>query len=224
MGGAVSKLVRSDDWPYVAAIRDPEVLDWKEFIKAETEVERRSEILRLQKLQFDLPVKISDGLYLSNADGATRIDRLRELGISHVLNLAGRAGSLTHDEAYENAGIQLLVIEAEDEENYPMLHNHLKKSECFIKEAKEGGGACLVHCLAGINRSGVIVAAYKMMSERMNVLDVVLHCRRQRGNVFLSTNEGFQRQLVALARREGLLGPTPTVLNRRCQTVVLLSH
>ena len=66
----------------------------------------------------------------------------------------------------------------------------------------------MVHCQAGINRSGVIVAAIHMLEEQKNVLDVVRHIRRRRGNCFL-WNESFQKQLVALAKRNNLLGAKP---------------
>ena len=46
----------------------------------------------------------------------------------------------------------------------------------------------------------------KMLADRMNVLEVVAHIRRQRGNMSL-LNESFQAELVSLARIEGLLGP-----------------
>jgi len=87
-----------------------------------------------------------------------------------------------------------------------MLEKHLEESRAFIAEAKASGGKCCVHCAAGINRSGVIVAAEKMLADRMNVLEVVAHIRRQRGNMYL-LNETFQDELVSVARREGLLGP-----------------
>jgi len=213
---------QSDDWPYVAAIRDAEVLDWRRTVQAETSEGREAEIRRIRLQQADLPVEISEGLFLSNATGATRLNRLNELGVTHVMNVAGRVGSLIPDEAYRDAGIRLLIVDAEDEVDYPMLDKHFEDAKSFVNEARDGGGACLVHCQAGINRSGVLVAAYKMVSERMEVLDVVLHCRRQRGNLFLSTNQGFQEQLVALARREGLLGTAPALQSRERPKDVLL--
>merc|ERR1712014_140519 len=96
----------------------------------------------------------------------------------------------------------------DDEEGYPMLDRHLGSARAFIAAAKSTGGKCLVHCVAGISRSGVLVAAETLLSERMTVLDTVAHCRRCRGNAFL-WNNSFQEQLVSLARKEGLLGASP---------------
>lgn len=69
---------------------------------------------------------------------------------------------------------------------------------------------CVCVCVddTGWNRSGTIAAAEKMLSGSVSVLEAVKCVRRARGNLAVS-NESFQEQLVALARREGLLGPTP---------------
>ena len=121
------------------------------------------------------------------------------------MNVAGK-DVLGPTEAYAKSGIRVKNIEAKDEEGYNMLEKHLDKSRSFIADARASGGKCCVHCVAGINRSGVIVAAEKMLADRMNVLEVVAHIRRQRGNMCL-LNESFQAELVSLARIEGLLGP-----------------
>lgn len=72
-----------------------------------------------------------------------------------------------------------------------------------------------MHCVAGINRSGVLVAAARMLDERTSVLATVKHCRAQRGSTFL-WNESFQEQLVALARREGQWRAAATIQPDRC--------
>uniref|UniRef100_A0A7S1ZK78 protein-serine/threonine phosphatase n=1 Tax=Trieres chinensis TaxID=1514140 RepID=A0A7S1ZK78_TRICV len=143
------------------------------------------------------------------------VRRLDALGITHVLNVGGRMAAIAPAEAYKVAGIAYKIIEADDVDGYPMLGRHFEDAKRFIDAARKDehngkSGACLVHCHAGMNRSGVIVAAYHMLEERANVLNVVGHCRRMRGNVFLSSNNTFQEDLVALARREDLLGPKPS--------------
>ena len=47
-----------------------------------------------------------------------------------------------------------------------------------------------------------------MVTKRVCVLETVKYVRKQRGNVALC-NEGFQQQLVAMAREENLLGTEP---------------
>jgi len=110
---------------------------------------------------------------------------------------------------YQSAGIEYSQIDADDEEGYAMLAKHLEQALAFVALARDDAkGKCVVHCHAGINRSGVLVAAIHMLHTKSNVLDVVAHCRMQRGNAFL-WNHTFQSELVALARERGLLGPKP---------------
>jgi protein-tyrosine phosphatase len=56
-----------------------------------------------------------------------------------------------------------------------------------------------VHCEAGINRSGTIVAAAMMYFAGMNLLDAAQQLKRQRG--IIMTNATFQEQLVEFAER-----------------------
>ena len=65
----------------------------------------------------------------------------------------------------------------------------------------------LVHCAAGMNRSGLIVAAIMMYFENMDLLDVITQLKRQRGYVL--SNESFQKELVLFAQKLHLLGPYP---------------
>ena len=74
-------------------------------------------------------------------------------------------------------------LDADDEEGYPMLSQHLERCMAFYAECKSTENSKMViHCQAGINRSGVITAAIYMLEEQMHVLDVVKHIRRRRGN------------------------------------------
>ena len=212
MGKIFSKSDDDDDeeelWPYIWAIREPECLDWKNNLDDE-------EINMHAQKQMELPVPITDWLYLSNHRSACDIAKLKALGITHVLNVAGpeARGPV---ESYQVEGITYKEVDAEDEEGYDMLGKHLDECQSFVAAAVGKSGKALVHCVAGINRSGVIVASIHLLgqaredsnSEDVNVLKTVAHCRLQRGNIFLC-NETFQRQLVTLAKRNSLLGPPP---------------
>ena len=65
----------------------------------------------------------------------------------------------------------------------------------------------MVHCVAGINRSGLVACAAHMVMEKVNVVPAVIAVRDQRGP--LLWNHAFQEQLVQLAATEGLLGSKP---------------
>lgn len=193
-----------EDWPWLWGIRDPECLDWKKGL-SEDEIQANS--LR----QRDLPVSISENVYLGSAMSVESIiPQLQNVfGITSVLNMAGHTIRDETIKEYENHGINFKRINAEDEEDYDLLGNHWDEAYEFIKSSTEDRkGKCVVHCVAGINRSGLIVSAYHMLSTKAAVCDTVKHVRTRRGNIALS-NEGFQQQLVALARINNLLGAEP---------------
>jgi len=153
----------------------------------------------------DLPCSIQPHLLLSSKTEAGDREMLQALGITHLLNAAGKAGRTPVDLA--GAGISYLELNGEDEEGYPMLAKHFEAASAFIRAAAAAGGRCLVHCVAGINRSGLLAVAELMMSERLEVLEALARAKRVRGLILW--NESFQLQLVSLAEEHGLLGPMP---------------
>ena len=155
-----------------------------------------------------LPVELLPHLVYGDRQCAADRARLRELGVTHVLNCAGAAGDVRRDPRQTLDGVSYLSLDADDEEGYPIIRRHLAAARAHIRAAEACGGRCLVHCVAGINRSGVLCAAELMLRARVPVLEAVALCRRARGSAFL-WNESFQEQLVALAREEGLLGARP---------------
>jgi len=165
-------------------------------------------------LPVELPVEILPHLFLGDVHSARRIEKLKELGITHVLNVAGEK-TANADISYAEHAIEHLDFEAEDEEGYQMLPLHLASARAFIQEAVKANGRCLVHCRGGVNRSGVLVAAEVMLHEQIPVLEAVRRCREVRGLPYLN-NRSFQHQLVKLAQRHSLLGPRPAGFEERC--------
>ena len=193
--------IGEDELPYLCCLEDVEKLDWRHGLSED-------EILKISKEQANMPVEISPRLYLSDRRGAHNLERLRELQITHVLNVAGPS-AMMDSKVYNDVGIKSLNLDADDEEGYPMLSQHLERCRAFYAECKSTENSKMViHCQAGINRSGVITAAIYMLEEQMHVLDVVKHIRRRRGNCYL-WNVSFQKQLIALAKKNSLLGPKP---------------
>lgn len=190
-----------EDYPWIWAIRDMRQLDFKHGLSHE-------QAMSLVQKQTQMPVEILPYLYLSNARSAHDVELMKLLNVTHILNAAGAAARAKNWQRYKPAGITTLDLDGRDEEGFPMLRRYLFRARRFVEDAKASNGKVVVHCVAGLNRSGVLVAAEYMLSTRSNVLDTVAHCRRQRGNLCIC-NKSFQAQLVALARQEGLLGPPP---------------
>jgi protein-tyrosine phosphatase len=156
-----------------------------------------------------LPVLVSgvegSALLLGDANCAADLQMLRAHGVTHVLNASDVSEPWLED-TYEEENISFDQLDAEDVKNYDM-RQHLARSTEFIAAAREGGGACLVHCSAGINRSGFLVVAELIVRQRMLLLDAVAHCKSLRGTIL--TNDAFVHQLAELASDEGLLGERP---------------
>ncbi|GMI05783.1 hypothetical protein TrRE_jg10107 [Triparma retinervis] len=116
------------------------------------------------------------------------------------------------DVDYKGSSIAMTHDPAEDEEEYPMLPLHWERFNSFIEDALkvDPNAKILVHCHAGLNRSGVLAAAHLMTNEKIPVIDAVKRLRRVRGNLALC-NEGFQRQLIELAHSKELLGESPDI-------------
>ena len=133
--------------------------------------------------------------------------------MTHVLNAAGsdaridpRKDALAAKQLYKKCGLHYFEFEAQDALSYDMTP-HLDSATRFMDAAEGVGGRCMVHCQAGINRSGFVVVAQHMLRERLPLLEAVEYCKRARGVILL--NRAFQVQLVRLAHARGLLGPKP---------------
>lgn len=187
-----------EDWPWVWAIRNPEVLDWRKGLSDE-------EILEHQKLQENLPVHIYGKVYVGSAASVQDLAKLKRLGIRRVLNMAGSMALKNSTIlAYHKEGFDYKRITALDEDFYPLLEKDWKEAYDFIHDPDQEGNV-VVHCAAGMNRSVLVVAADYMLTNEIPVLETMHHIRKQRGNCALQ-NEYFQEQLVALARKYNMLG------------------
>uniref|UniRef100_A0A7S2I1G1 Protein-serine/threonine phosphatase n=1 Tax=Helicotheca tamesis TaxID=374047 RepID=A0A7S2I1G1_9STRA len=167
----------------------------------------------LTKLEYypdvSLPVEILPWLLLSDERTAQDTSKLKDLGVTHVLTMNGMPAAQRDwlKDKIQGAGIVHKYVSSEDSEGYDMIGKHWDECKEFLETVRGAGGRVVVHCAAGINRSGLIVCAAQMVLERQHVLDVVSHCVKRR--VFILSNMSFQKQLCILAKKEGLLGAKP---------------
>ena len=73
----------------------------------------------------------------------------------------------------------------------------------FIETARENNSKCLIHCMAGINRSGCLAAAYYMVFKGIGPISAVEHILQARER--LLSNDGFIERLVRFASERNLL-------------------
>eukprot|EP00931_Biecheleriopsis_adriatica_P010685 TRINITY_DN111756_c0_g1_i1.p1 TRINITY_DN111756_c0_g1~~TRINITY_DN111756_c0_g1_i1.p1 ORF type:complete len:322 (-),score=56.53 TRINITY_DN111756_c0_g1_i1:4-969(-) len=110
------------------------------------------------------------------------------------------------ENAFQEAGIKLLVLDARDSASYDMLGTGgvLAAVTAIAQEVKTTGGKLLVHCFGGVNRASVTCIALLMLLERLPLLEAAEAVVARRGAVL--GNLAFRRQLVKLASEHDLLG------------------
>eukprot|EP01065_Artemidia_motanka_P040934 TRINITY_DN5228_c0_g1_i1.p1 TRINITY_DN5228_c0_g1~~TRINITY_DN5228_c0_g1_i1.p1 ORF type:complete len:1140 (+),score=365.12 TRINITY_DN5228_c0_g1_i1:55-3474(+) len=175
-----------------------------------SEAKRAEWVARLRELAaFDKhftalnrPARITERLYLGNAKAARNLGQLRDLGVTHVVNCAPVQCKI-QPSSYEPLGIHVMSAAADDDPEYPIIRAHAADVSRFVDSAAAAGGAALVHCFQGVNRSAALVVAHLLLSGRVPLADAVrtVHTARP----IILSNEGFVGQLVDLAAAEGLL-------------------
>ncbi|KAL1007334.1 hypothetical protein UPYG_G00085150 [Umbra pygmaea] len=129
--------------------------------------------------------KVVDGLYLGNIRDSENKVNLSQNDITHILSVYNNAKPVLEDMTY-------LCIHAADASSQN-LSQHFKECISFIHECRLNGGACLVHCLAGVSRSTTIVVAYLMTVTTYSWEECLSAVKAVRS--FVGPNYGFQQQL-----------------------------
>lgn len=142
-------------------------------------------------------------LFLGSAKASKDAEGLKALGISHIVNLAGK--SLYPDRfvyiqahikdsedvrlvLFSVSGSSLILSQAELFPSLPLLCAQLD-------EIGAKGGRVLVHCLGGISRSPAVVVGYLMHRGRITYADALKLVREKRKAAH--PNRNFEEQLKA---------------------------
>jgi predicted protein tyrosine phosphatase len=118
---------------------------------------------------------IDDFLYLGSDIVAKDIVKLKENGITHVINCAADYSANYHDKD----GIKYLAFHLKD---------HVRENiECcfyevieFMQQAKKENGRVYVHCVQGISRSTTMCLCYMMHSMNYTLEDGLKFIREKR--------------------------------------------
>ena len=139
--------------------------------------------------------QIREFLFLGSARDARNRDKLRELGITHILNITPtrdmdeRTGVPCYHQSDKSLTYKRIPVFDSSAEN---LLPFFAAAIAFISEARHYGSV-LVHCLKGVSRSASIVLAF-VMHERGCSLDVAIEEVRLLRSM-IKPNKAFLRQL-----------------------------
>ncbi|KAH9507363.1 dual specificity phosphatase 12 [Bulinus truncatus] len=131
--------------------------------------------------------QIMEGLYLGGVMAALNERDLQAKFITHILSVDEKPlpEILTSKYTYKH----VFALDLYDFDLLQLIPECLS----FIDQAREGGGAVLVHCQAGISRSSTVVASYimqKLQVRKDKALEIIAAARH-----FVRPNDGFQEQL-----------------------------
>ncbi|KAF9913093.1 dual specificity phosphatase 12 [Linnemannia zychae] len=131
--------------------------------------------------------EILPGLFLSGSLISESREKLRELGITHIIQVTDvPTPRFPGDFIYK-----VIPVPDMDETN---LIKHFPDTYTFIHTALESGKKVLVHCMAGASRSVTIVCAYLMKEKKMSAADALKHVQSHRQ--IAEPNDGFLSQLL----------------------------
>lgn len=128
-----------------------------------------------------------DFLYLGSHENATNRQQLKDLGITHILNMASELEN-AYPNDFKYFSCKLDDISSQD------LKVHLQAALNFIDEAKVTGSKVLVHCAMGISRSSSVVIAYIMRERGVTFEQAKEFVKSLRSCV--QPNPGFSKQLL----------------------------
>ncbi len=138
--------------------------------------------------------EIHPNLFVGNGGAAQNLEYLKEMGITHVVNMA--EGEIdTGANFYQKENIKYLGVSITDSPS-TNIHKHFEVVTKFIENGiKNDGGKVLVHCFMGYSRSATCAIAYLMICEGMSA---VIACQIIKSKHVCRPNDGFLQQLVDL--------------------------
>ena len=137
-------------------------------------------------MDYTIPNKITESIFLGKSNSAQNLDVLQELGITHILMVG-------YDlEAKFPKQITYTHLEMDDKEGVN-IQVYFDTACDFIDEAINSGGKILIHCHAGVSRSASIVIAYLIKQKKISYEEAREICRQ--GRPCINPNRGFVEQL-----------------------------
>lgn len=131
-------------------------------------------------------------LYVGGLPDEETVTILRQLGVHHIINCCARDYDPEPTLCQEFCVHTLTCF---DDRDYLILHHDYEPLSCLLDAAFAQGEQVFVHCIAGINRSATLCAAYLMERALLSPVEVV-RLFRQNGRMRILENRGFRQQLI----------------------------
>lgn len=135
--------------------------------------------------KYSIPINIDDYVFIGDEDSARNLDVLKANGITRIL-IAGSYLRAWHKDHFEYCQVPL---HDQLEEN---IIRHLPEAMEFLFQ-NEAKGKVLVHCAAGVSRSGSIIIAYLMKKYKLS-FDQALELAKSK-SPRIHPNDSFVSQL-----------------------------
>jgi len=101
--------------------------------------------------------------------------------------------------------LNYLGLRTSDTPKFP-LFKYFDQTSAFIESVRYERGRVLVHCVAGLNRSVAVVAAWMVCNADMSLEEAVYQMASRRPRGLILSNVGFLYQLVDLAPHKEKFG------------------
>mmetsp|Transcript_25465 Transcript_25465/g.51870 ORF Transcript_25465/g.51870 Transcript_25465/m.51870 type:complete len:183 (+) Transcript_25465:178-726(+) len=140
--------------------------------------------------------KAGENIWISGCEGAKDKDRLKQHGITHILNMVGdgiydiplMGGK---ENCYFPDDFTYKILAADDNPSQNIEKFFVDTSPFILAGAKAGG--VLVHCYAGVSRSATCICAFLMATNGLTAEEALAQVRKGRPEA--KPNEGFWIQL-----------------------------
>ncbi|XP_059755313.1 dual specificity protein phosphatase 13B isoform X3 [Balaenoptera ricei] len=140
-------------------------------------------------------------LFLGDAYAARDKNKLTQLGITHIVNVAaGKFQVDTGAKFYHGMPLEYYGIEADDNPFFDLSVYFLPVARYIRSALSIPQGRVLVHCAMGVSRSATVVLAFLMICENMTLVEAIQTVQAHRD---ICPNSGFLRQLQVLDNRLG---------------------
>jgi protein-tyrosine phosphatase len=136
-------------------------------------------------------------LYLGSGENASDLVLLKQLGVTHILNVTTEKQIPNHfpDEfVYKRIAIN-------DKKETP-IDSHFEDAHDFVTKGHQENGVVFVHCTFGVSRSATVVISFIMKTYSLGLSDALDIVKTSRP--IIKPNLGFMKQLVQYERN--LLG------------------